>query len=275
VSLNVALAFTRACTRVSSKRPRALFAATMLTAAEETIDRQKALGKLLECVATELPPLVIIIILRPLPGVELARLACVHRAFHAAILFLRHLPGPRYAAPHNDRRVAARRFGRLARAALYGDLSVVKAIILLGVDEVGIPLLKAPSEPRMRYDDLLLTDVALIWAAEYRHADVVAALLDAGANMYVAGGQAFYFACSFGQVDVVELFIQHGMDMNALEYAGRYGYWCREIECSMLRQLVFPLEGPLRETPIMLASRKGHTAVVNLLMQNGATLPAP
>jgi Ankyrin repeat len=259
VTLNVALAFARACKRVSSTRPRALFAATMLTAEEETIDRHKALGKLLECVATELPSLVIIIILRPLPGVELARLACVHRAFHEALLFLRHqIPGPRYAAPHNGFRVAARRFGHLARAAMYGDLAVVKALTLSAVDKEGISIIQAPSEPRKSlWNHSYLLDGALFWAGNVGHADVVAALLDAGANMYVADGQVFHSACLLGLVDVVEVFIQHGININVskLQANGR--------------------QAPVPATPIMLASRNGHTAVVNLLLQNGATLPAP
>lgn len=236
----------------------------MLTAAEEAIDRHEALEKLLECVATELPPQVIIIILRPLPAVELARLACVHRAFHEALLFLGHqLPGPRYAPPHEHKRVEARRFGRLARAAMYGDLAVVKAIILSGVDEEGIPLLlaQAPSEPRIKlWNKLYLPDLALLWAVQRGHADVVAALLDAGVNMYFAGGQAFYVACFDGLVDVVELFIQHGIDINGFDRASRLSYW---------------ISWDPGETPIMLASALGRTAVVNLLLLNGATLPAP
>ena len=45
----------------------------------------------LERLATQAPPEVLVSVLRHLPAVELARLACVHRAFWVALKFLRPL----------------------------------------------------------------------------------------------------------------------------------------------------------------------------------------
>jgi hypothetical protein len=63
-------------------------------------EASQALTQLLERAATQLPCTVLELVLRTLPAVELARLACVHKAFWVALQSLRQQhPGRRYAPP--------------------------------------------------------------------------------------------------------------------------------------------------------------------------------
>jgi hypothetical protein len=111
------------------------------TAAEQAAE---ALAQLLERVATKLPSEVLVLVLRPLPVVELARLACVHKAFWVALQSLRQQhPGRRYAPPPASVLLQAQRYSRLVHAGWFGDVSVIQSMLAAGVDEDGSLLLQA------------------------------------------------------------------------------------------------------------------------------------
>ena len=79
----------------------------------------------LKCIATVLAPIepgLVVMVLRHLPGVEVARLACVHKVFAVALNNLRQQhPGPRYDAPTADDLRRAQVKGRFVVAGLLGD----------------------------------------------------------------------------------------------------------------------------------------------------------
>ena len=104
----------------------------------------QALCQLLERVATKLPNHALVLVLRPLPAVELARLACVHKAFRVAWQSLQQQhPGPRYAPPPAVRMERAQLTSRFVRAACFGDVAVLQAMLAAGANEHGTPLLQA------------------------------------------------------------------------------------------------------------------------------------
>jgi len=94
--------------------------------------------ELVKKVHDALPDLVIVI-LRPLPGIELARLACVNKVFWVALLLLRNQnTGRRYAAPGDDQDAQEDLNDldcRLVRASYLGDVAVLRAVVAAGVDE--------------------------------------------------------------------------------------------------------------------------------------------
>jgi hypothetical protein len=95
-------------------------------------------GLLLLRTAMTLPIHILVIVLHPLPAVELARLACVHNVFWRALLSLRQQhPGRRYAKPKESLLANARMWSRLSRAGYYGDVAVIQSIVAAGVDEHG------------------------------------------------------------------------------------------------------------------------------------------
>jgi hypothetical protein len=98
-------------------------------------------GLLLLRTAMTLPIHILVIVLHPLPAVELARLACVHNVFWRALLSLRQQhPGRRYAKPKESLLANARMWSRLSRAGYYGDVAVIQSIVAAGVDEHGVLL---------------------------------------------------------------------------------------------------------------------------------------
>ena len=230
-------------------------------------EASQALGQLMERVATKLPTTALIEVLRPLPGVELARLACVHKAYHAALLSLRvQFAGPRYDP---SKQVWYSTPGRLVRAAAHGDVAVISAMISAGVDERGKQLLQARSGGERAVDsalcyaalrghpqavELLLDagadlhhddDEALRYASQNGHTDVVALLLQRGADVHARNDCSLWWASGAGRADVVALLIEHGADVHALD-----------------------------EKSLRWASGRGHTHVMALLVQHGANVNA-
>ena len=152
-------------------------------------EASQALALLLQRLVTDLPPLVLIIVLRPLPKVELARLACVHKAFlHVQVFLHQEQPGPRYSPPASEDIQEARSLSltRLARASFFGDVAVVKA--LLGSDGTR----PCPLWQRV-------VDDALFWAALHGNTEVMNLLLDVGgADVRWYEGAAFRVAAQYG-----------------------------------------------------------------------------
>ena len=106
-------------------------------------DEDKALAQLLEGVATKLLPILIELVLHTLPGVELARLACVHKAFWVALKSLRQQhPGPRYASPTALDIEDVKGRTRFMRATAFGDVVALHAMLTEGVDSDGSLLLR-------------------------------------------------------------------------------------------------------------------------------------
>ena len=169
--------------------------ATSSTASQAASDEEassKELAQLLEGLAAKLPPPVLAMVLRPLPGVELARIACVHKAFWASLLTLRQQSdGSRYAPPSAEDHVKALVWNRMVRAGYYGDVAVLRAMITAGVDEHGTPLSKslwcssANSAPsgRRRAESNKTLDKALSEAIGSGHIDAVQLLYSAGADL--------------------------------------------------------------------------------------------
>jgi Ankyrin repeats (3 copies)/Ankyrin repeat len=250
----------------------------MRTRGQGTLEDEASneLSQLLERVATELPPLVLIIVLRPLPGVELARLACVHKAFCEVLFVLRQQnPGnrygrPRYGPPDGCAFARAHDECRLARAACIGDVAVLQAMITAGVDEHGTPLLEAVGMDNERIVDAALETVAMMGFLQ-----AVELLLDAGADMHVYDDYALYLASGDGHADVVALLIERGADVHAandsaLANASEYGH---DNVVNLLIGLGADVHA-CNDYALRLASSHGHTATVAVLLQRGANMHA-
>ena len=255
-------------------RARGVAAAAMYTRSQGTLEDLEAsneLSQLLERVATELPPLALIIILRPLPFVELARLACVHKAFRVVLLILRQNPGqasgrPRYGPPDGRDFARAQDQCRLARAACFGDVAVLQAMITAGVDEHGTPLLEAIAINNKRS-----VDHALYLAACSGFIQAVDLLLDAGVGLLGCQWSILEAASSAGHADIVAFLIQRGADNDsAMAHASASG---NDNVVKLLIGLGADIharnDGALRN-----ASRFGHIAVVAVLLERGANVHA-
>lgn len=89
------------------------------------------------------------------------------------------------------------------------------------------------------------------------HEEVVQALLHAGADVHMAGGNnshrnAFEIACGVGNMAVVRMLLDHGAQVNPEGGAGRYG----------------------GRTPLAAAAERGHVDVARLLLGLGADVNA-
>ena len=195
------------------------FDATLAALAEAEAEFKEAkadaisleLQQLLDRVATELPPLVIIIVLRPLPVVEIARLACVHKAFWYALRSLRQQhPGRQYQRPSAERLQQASRYSRFTRAATFGDEALILAMLAAGVNERGVPLLRATECSYSKGLIRLTLDRAMYHAASRGHIQIVKLLLDKGANVHAAESSAITFARENGHTEIVNLLILRG-----------------------------------------------------------------
>jgi tankyrase len=93
----------------------------------------------------------------------------------------------------------------LCKAALHGDISMVKACLMVRPD-----LNKHPTD-----GDGFTGFLALECAAIGGNADIVMLLLQNGANPNPPGPNPLITACSLGHSEVVKLLLEHGADPNA------------------------------------------------------------
>ena len=114
---------------------------------EASSSATQELAQLLQRIVTTLPPKTHVLVLRSLPAVELARLSCVHKAFHVAWRSLQQQhPGMRYAPASAVELEFIKDYSRLERAGLFGDAAVIRSMLSAGVDERGTPLEAALNE---------------------------------------------------------------------------------------------------------------------------------
>lgn len=164
----------------------------------------------------------------------------------------------------------------LIAAAREGDFEMVKLLLdrgakpNIGVGGDGNPLLNAAREGHRDIVDLLLdrgADInagvegdgnALIMAAGSGHAEIVLLLLDRGADIHkvVAGDEnAIIKACEQGRLEMVKLLVSKGADVNS------------SVRVDEIRGNKIVEE---YRTPLSMARRGGHTAVVEYLLSVGA-----
>ena len=200
----------------------------------------KDLAQFLLCVAAALPTDDLALVLRHLPVVELARLACVHKVFCLAWQRLQDQhPGGRYSRPSPTKLAAGK--SRLTRAGYLGDVAVIRSMFAAGVDERGKPLLAALEQysgsqgrrPRA-------VDVALCCAACGGHVEAVELLLGCGAQLHADEDAALRKAAARGRASAVKLLLQHGANPGARGAEG-----------------------------MRLATLRGHTEVVEVLTEHG------
>lgn len=89
-------------------------------------------------------------------------------------------------------------------------------------------------------------DTALMLASYLDKIDYVKKLIAAGADTKHEGWTALHYAAVSGNTDIMSLLLNNGANVNALS--------------------------PNQTTPLMMASRSGHTAAIQLLMRFGADI---
>ena len=165
------------------------------------------LALLLERVSN-LPPETLLLVLRDLPAVELARLSCVHKAFRVAWRWLREQqPGSRrYAPPTADvlRLVQpVKLLRRLGHAALVGDVAVIRFMFAAGVDEQGTPLLLARDGETGRP-----VDRAMLASTFGGHVEALELFIEHGADVHFDVDHPLRAASLKGHGPVVELLLR-------------------------------------------------------------------
>jgi ankyrin repeat protein len=265
----------------------------------------KALGQLLERVATKVPGVVLAGMLRSLPGVEVARLACVHKVFWTALKTLRREnPGRLYDPPTEGQLKRAQGYSRLVRASAFGDVAVLQSMVAAGVDERRKPLVQAREKGGVR-----TLDEALRQAVLGSHVRAVELLLDAGADMQlgaefgdddsvwklalsIAGVEevaallvqrcdpddhiphdALFVSCEIGWLNVVKLLLDRGWDLHAdadmaLSCAASEGH--PDVLALLLERGANVNAGNGRA--LRWACRSGRMDIVITLIQHGANV---
>jgi ankyrin repeat protein len=131
-------------------------------------------------------------------------------------------------------------------ASRAGSIAVVRALLARGA--------------RVDGKDDRRGQSALMWAAAEGHANVVSALIDAGADVHTrlsSGFTPLLFAVREGRTNVVRLLLRAGADVNEPVPAGqRKGYGGR-----------MP---PIGATPLLLAVQNAHYELAAYLLEEGA-----
>jgi len=267
------------------------------------------LGALLLCIATLFPPDVVALILAALPGIEVVRLACVHKTFRIAYESLCHnLPAPTAAGantlvkPPAGILAALADVRRLVRAAYFEDTASFREVLvsgmLTGVDERGDPIQQAIDEATVYaccFGSLpvvkLLVEHPVCPGNVLKHKSpdtLVAPLLDAHVLQVLTHQEldeftrdAVIYAALFGRTQVLEYLLEsnvaaggHVSDIQA--YACRFGY------ADILELFFRRNDGIFRASQTILifgldqllhsAALWGHPNVVEMLLRNGANV---
>lgn len=121
---------------------------------------------------------------------------------------------------------------------------------------------------RGRRDPLMGGMTALLYAARHNHAQVAAALLDAGADIEQADANEIFpllMAISNNNVDVAKLLIERGATLNRADWYGRTPLW----EAVNVRNLYLD-----SETQDNYVDRAAMLAVIEILLDRGADVNA-
>jgi ankyrin repeat protein len=177
----------------------------------------------------------------------------------------------------------------LHAAAYHGDLPMVDLLLRHGADP------NIPSGTLADEDDWSPGQTPLIFAAWRGHGPVVLRLMEAGADVNLAGeydGTALHAAVSGGHADVVRILLQAGANVDATYYRHTHDpEFCTEYGltplhgaardglteiCSILLKHQANVNRPdmLGQVPLHYAARRSNTAVVRLLLDAGARVDA-
>jgi ankyrin repeat protein len=168
------------------------------------------------------------------------------------------------AAGANPNVEDSRHFLALMRAAKHGDAALARALVAAG----------AKLEAKTRFEEW----PALLVAASEGHEEVVRLLLDAGANVNALKGRALSAAAGSGNPRVVEILVAGGIDVkpegkDALLTAVEAG--SASVARALLAAGVDPnAKNDYRESALIVAARKGHAEVVDLLLGAKAKIDA-
>jgi ankyrin repeat protein len=189
----------------------------------------------------------------------------------------------------------------LVWAVQENKVAIARTLLAYGADpdapsqlEFGMTAMMAASvEPNMEIMQLLLDnganvntldsrgDPAINWAANYGHANLVQVLLDAGANPGIASshGAVLEIALRRGHRDIVDLLIRRRLVGTMLE--GRESLVQTDVingdPTSLRRRLEYAsadTRDPASTPMLVLAAWAGNAAVVDALLENGATVDA-
>jgi hypothetical protein len=223
---------------------------------------------------TALPPETHVLVLRHLPVPELARLSCVHKAFRVAWQQLRREhPGGRFDPPTAQEVAQAEGAPRLLRAAWFGDVAVIRSMVAAGVDEHGVPLQEATH--------VSFGGVGWVQLAAWARGDTSVPYswdMRMGYNSYSDTNRrsvdmALTYAAGRGHLQAVELLLGYGVEHtdrgHALREASKNGH-AAVVQLLIQHGADVHAEGDLA---LRWASQHGHTAVVQLLLQNGLDVP--
>ena len=221
-------------------------------------DDPEGLAWLLQGLATRLPTPLLLAVMRHLPCVVVARLACVHKAYLSAWQQLRMLgPAARWDAPSEARKALLPTLAPLTHAAWLGDDAAVARLLA------------------RRGDVLEAANDALVYATLYGHDIVVAQLLAAGADVHVEGEKALQFAARCGHDTIVAQLLAAGADVHASD-----GYECACVLGSAALEGHDAIVARLLaaganvhawgDQALRVAALRGHDAVVARLLAAGA-----
>jgi ankyrin repeat protein len=155
-------------------------------------------------------------------------------------------------------------------AAKNGNIDQVKALI-----KEGKVVIDARGENN---------NTALQYAAEYGHAEIVIALIDAGANIKLFNADdktPLHLATENGHAETVEVLLKNGAPVDlvsndcdtALQLAAEIG-WAKVVEVLLKNGVPVDRDKETYLSPLQIAAKYGHADVVEVLLKNGANIEA-